>query len=139
MGEPPINIAGAPVSTLCCYGTIALLNLFFVWKYSPEKPSYFRLFAKPVLASALMGAAAWGSFGLLSLVLKGSFAGLAKMISSHPEAMASYLTNAFATLGAIVVAVASIRAGCWRCRFCGGGTSGSMRGAKNSAAVLHLR
>ena len=43
----------APVSTLCCYMTIVALNLFFVWKYSPQKPRYIRLFAKPILASAL--------------------------------------------------------------------------------------
>ena len=40
VGNPDINIHGAPISTLCCYLTICGLNLFFVWKYSPEKPRY---------------------------------------------------------------------------------------------------
>ena len=63
VGNPNIGIHGAPWSTLCCYGVIAGLNLFFVWKYSPRKPHYFRLFARPVFASALMGLAACGGSG----------------------------------------------------------------------------
>ena len=38
VGTPSINIHGAPISTLCCYLVIVVLNLFFVWKYSPQKP-----------------------------------------------------------------------------------------------------
>ena len=30
VGNPEINIHGAPISTLCCYMVIAGLNLFFV-------------------------------------------------------------------------------------------------------------
>ena len=44
---------------------ISGLNLFFVWKYSPEKPRYLQLFTKPVIASALMGGAAWAVHGLV--------------------------------------------------------------------------
>lgn len=65
VGNPDINIHGAPISTLCCYAVIVVLNLFFVWKYSPEKPHYISLFAKPVLASALMGGSAWAVYGFV--------------------------------------------------------------------------
>ena len=65
VGNPDINIHGAPLSTLCCYLVIVGLNLFFVWKYSPQKPKYLRLFAKPVIASVMMGAAAWAAHGLV--------------------------------------------------------------------------
>ena len=65
VGNPDINIHGAPISTLCCYAVIVGLNLFFVWKYSPEKPHYISLFAKPVLASALMGGSAWAVHGFV--------------------------------------------------------------------------
>ena len=65
VGNPDINIHGAPISTLCCYAVIVVLNLFFVWKYSPEKPHYIGLFAKPVLASALMGGSAWAVYGFV--------------------------------------------------------------------------
>ena len=71
VGNPDISIHGAPISTLCCYLTICGLNLFFVWKYSPEKPRYTRLFGKPIVASAVMGAAAWAVYGLVARVLSG--------------------------------------------------------------------
>ena len=71
VGNPDINIHGAPISTLCCYMVIVVLNLFFVWKYSPEKPHYIQLFAKPVLASVLMGGAAWAVYGFVNRALSG--------------------------------------------------------------------
>ena len=91
VGNPDINIHGAPVSTLCCYMVIAGLNLLFVWKYSPEKPRYFSIFAKPVVASVLMGAAAWAGYGFLDRALEAGGA--------------SYVGNAAATLGGIVAGV----------------------------------
>ena len=90
VGNPDINIHGAPISTLCCYAVIVLLNLFFVWKYSPEKPHYFQLFAKPVLASVLMGIAAWAVCGFADRALAGHSA---------------YLANAAATLCGILAGV----------------------------------
>ena len=71
VGNPDINIHGAPISTLCCYMVIVGLNLFFVWKYSPKKPHYLQLFAKPVVATALMGAAAWAVHGFVDRALSG--------------------------------------------------------------------
>ena len=71
VGNPDINIHGAPISTLCCYLVICGLNLFFVWKYSPEKPKYLQLFTKPVVASVLMGLMAWAGYGLTLRVLTG--------------------------------------------------------------------
>ncbi|WP_308856606.1 polysaccharide biosynthesis protein [uncultured Oscillibacter sp.] len=71
VGNPDINIHGAPISTLCCYLVICGLNLFFVWKYSPEKPKYLQLFTKPVVASVLMGVMAWAGYGLTLRVLTG--------------------------------------------------------------------
>lgn len=83
VGNPDINIGGAPISTLCCYMVIAGLNLFFVWRVSEEKPPYLSIFLKPVLASALMGLAAKGTFTLL----------------------AGHFGNALSTLGGIGVGV----------------------------------
>ena len=69
VGNPAINIHGAPISTLCCYMVIVGLNLFFVWKYSPQKPRYVQLFAKPVVASAIMGVCAWSVHGIVNRFL----------------------------------------------------------------------
>lgn len=92
VGNPEINIHGAPVSSFCCYLVIAVLNMYFVWKYSPVKPRYLRLFAKPALASALMGAAAWAAWGFLDRALSGGHS--------------VYMANAAATLGGILTGVA---------------------------------
>lgn len=62
---PRINIHGAPIGTLCCFATVALLNMHFVRRTAEDKPNYFALFAKPLLASVLMAAAARGTFALL--------------------------------------------------------------------------
>ncbi len=84
VGNPDINIHGAPISTLCCYLVISGLNLFFVWKYSPEKPHYLQLFTKPVIASVLMGGAAWAVYGFVDRALSGGHS--------------AYSANALATL-----------------------------------------
>ena len=91
VGNPDINIHGAPISTLCCYMVIVGLNLFFVWKYSPQKPKYIQLFAKPVVASALMGGAAWAAHGLVFRVFS----------SGH----SAYGANALATMTGIAAGV----------------------------------
>ena len=70
---------------------IVALNLFFVWKYSPEKPKYLQIFAKPVFASVLMGVGAWAAYGFLARLLSGG--------------MSTYLTYAVATLGGICAGV----------------------------------
>ena len=91
VGNPDINIHGAPISTLCCYLVIVGLNLFFVWKYSPQKPKYFHLFAKPIVASALMGGAAWAAHGFVNRMF----------VSGH----SAYGANAIATLAGICAGV----------------------------------
>ncbi len=90
VGDPDINIKGAPISTLCCYLIIAGLNLWFVWKYSPEKPRYFSVLLKPALASAMMGGAVWAVYGFASRALSGHSA---------------YGANALATLVSILAGV----------------------------------
>ena len=124
VGNPAINIHGAPISTLCCYLVIVVLNLYFVWKYSPQKPHYIQLFAKPILASALMGGTVWAAYGFASRALAGHSA---------------YGANALATLvgigcgvlvyGVLVVALRILRAE---------DLKGVPHGAK-LASLLHLK
>ena len=74
VGNPEINIKGAPVGTLICYGLIAVMNLAIVSRLLEKKPNYPAIFAKPVLASAVMGATAWASHGLFGRFLSGGYA-----------------------------------------------------------------
>ena len=66
VGDPATNVRGAPVSTLYCYGLIVVLNLIAIARCVPERPSYLRLFARPVLITAVMALAARSSYGLLA-------------------------------------------------------------------------
>ena len=86
VGNHEINIKGAPIGTLCCFAAVAVLDLVIIKRVIPLPPSYIKVFAKPLLAAALMGGAAWASYGLLTHFLS--------------------LGNRLATIGAILVAVA---------------------------------
>lgn len=89
VGNPKIMIYGAPIGTLTCFVVVGVLNLLIIKRMVPHPPRYHLVFIKPLIASAIMGAAAWASHGLLSRVFSGSF-----------------LMNAAATAGAILVGVA---------------------------------
>ena len=69
VGDPATNVRGAPVSTLYCYALIVVLNLIAIARCVPERPSYFRLFGRPLLITAVMALAARSSYELLARVL----------------------------------------------------------------------
>ena len=69
VGDPATNVRGAPVSTLYCYALIVVLNLIAITRCVPERPSYFRLFGRPLLITAVMALAARSSYELLARVL----------------------------------------------------------------------
>ena len=73
VGNPDINIKGAPIGTLVCYGLIALVNLVIVWRLLEDKPNYLKIFVKPLLASAIMGATAWAVHGLCARLFTGGY------------------------------------------------------------------
>lgn len=83
VGNTDIMIYGAPVGTLSCFIVVALMDLFIIYRTVPAPPHYGKVFLKPLIASALMGAAAWGGYGLLTNFL--------------------HLGNTLATIGAICV------------------------------------
>ena len=60
VSNPAINILGAPIGTLVCYVLIAGLNLFAMARKG-YAVNLARTMAKPLLASLLMGAAAFGA------------------------------------------------------------------------------
>ncbi len=61
VGDPAVNIAGAPIGTLCCYVLITVLNIIFLTIKLPERPNYFKITFRPLVCALLMGAAAWGT------------------------------------------------------------------------------
>ena len=69
VGNRDINIKGAPVSTLVCFGLIALMDLVIIKRTLPRSLSLFRAFAKPAVSAVIMGLAVWACYGLSSSVL----------------------------------------------------------------------
>ncbi len=64
-----IGIAGAPVGNILCFGLALVLNLVVITRVIPNRPRLLPIFAKPAVASAVMGGAAWAVYGLLSRIL----------------------------------------------------------------------
>lgn len=63
---PSINILGAVLSNLACYGIAGILDTVVLLVLTKTRLSVGGTFIKPILASVLMGAAAWGTHALLS-------------------------------------------------------------------------
>lgn len=64
-----IGIAGAPVGNILCFGLALVLDLVVITRVIPNRPRLLPIFAKPAIASAVMGGAAWAVYGLLSRIL----------------------------------------------------------------------
>jgi stage V sporulation protein B len=73
VGNPAINIHGAPIGTLCCYAVIALLNLAVILRVTRVR-GLLTVFAKPLLATAGLVGAAYGVHRLLQGMLGSNIA-----------------------------------------------------------------
>ena len=54
VGNPDININGAPIGTMCCYGIIAVLNLIVIKRHYKEI-SIVKMFGKTFISAVIMG------------------------------------------------------------------------------------
>ena len=63
---PSVNIGGAPISTLLCYFVIAVLNIVSVKKIMNTELGFSRFVLRSVLASGIMGGAAYFAYQLMS-------------------------------------------------------------------------
>ncbi len=69
VGIPSINIIGAPLGTIACYGLILIFCLFSLKHIIKVKISYFNIFVKPLIAGFFCGITAWSSYGLVSRMI----------------------------------------------------------------------
>lgn len=99
VGNPDINIVGAPIGTICCYGVMCLLNYIFLCRCMERRPRLSNMLLRPVLSCAVMGAAAWGVYGLLEMCLSGVIS------SGMGRLSAGWIVTAISAVGAIGVAV----------------------------------
>ncbi len=66
IGNPDIGIYGAPISTDICYIVVVMLNFYFCAKYASFAPGIRKVFLKPLIASALCGLSAVGTYALVA-------------------------------------------------------------------------
>lgn len=66
---PSLNIMGAAIGSVVTYGVAFALNMRDLHKYAQVKMDISLVFIKPIIASLLMGAAAFASYKLLLMVI----------------------------------------------------------------------
>ncbi|MEA4824942.1 MAG: polysaccharide biosynthesis protein [Clostridiaceae bacterium] len=69
IGTPAINIHGAPIGTIACYATIAILNIIFVYTKTELGPKQWYLLWKPLASAIAMGAFAYITYPPLAGLL----------------------------------------------------------------------
>ena len=80
--QPEVNIVGAPISTLICYGLIALMNLIAMAATIRPTPNLLRVIWKPVLATAAMGVSAYMAYDVVSVRLSNAISCLAAIAAA---------------------------------------------------------
>lgn len=69
IGIPSVNIHGAPIGTIACYATIAVINTLFLYTKTEIGPRKWYLLWKPAAAALLMGAFARLTYPVFAGVL----------------------------------------------------------------------
>lgn len=91
IGNPQINVKGAPIGSILCYLVIVGYELFVLLRQTRLKPNVVSVFIKPFVCAVLCAAAAWAVNGLLYRALS--------------ESVGMMTANAIATVAAIVAAI----------------------------------
>ena len=66
VGQPNLNIVGAPIGTFICYISITALDLIAMKRHISARPAIFKNIIRPGLSSAIMGAATLMVYRVLS-------------------------------------------------------------------------
>ena len=67
---PSLNIMGAAIGSVVAYGVAFALNMRDLYKYAQVKVDIGLAFVKPIIASVLMGTAAFATFKLLLMIIE---------------------------------------------------------------------
>ena len=89
---PTVNVYGAAISTLCCFASICVLDVFFIRRCFGEYPHLGRILGRPLVSTAVMGVAAVGAYKVCSLVL-----------GTEPGRLMMLMELAVAILAAVIV------------------------------------
>ena len=77
VGNPAINIYGAPLGTMCCYIVMLVSNLIFMRKKMARPMRIGRIIGRSGVSAAIMGVAAWAVWSLLHGIMGGVTAEIA--------------------------------------------------------------
>lgn len=99
VGNPAINIYGAPIGTLCCYLVMLGSNLFFMARHMQRPMNLLRIVGRSGISAAVMGVAAWAIWSLFH----GLMGGVSGQIAGRP--LNVLLPFALAVLTGVVVYV----------------------------------
>ena len=69
VGNPRINITGAPVGSICCFVAICAADYYFLCRSLKNRPRLRRVLGAPLLSCAAMGVTARGVYALAARVL----------------------------------------------------------------------
>ena len=67
---PKVGIFGVPFGNVFCFGLCLVLDLLIISRVLRGRPRYLSIFIKPFAAAAIMGAGAWGVYGLVYKILE---------------------------------------------------------------------
>ncbi len=94
VGNPSININGAPIGSIVCYVIIVAINVFALVKITDVKLDFMSIFIKPLICAGISGASALACYKVFGVILKGV---------GDPSSRLNGLT--IATLIAVIAAV----------------------------------
>jgi len=66
VGDPRVNIIGAPIGSICGFGVICVADYWFLCQSLKKRPRLRRVLGAPLLSCAAMGVTAWSVYGLAS-------------------------------------------------------------------------
>ena len=88
LAVPEINILGTVISTIACYIVAAIINLYFLHKYTGVLPDYISAFLKPTFAATGMGFACFATYHIAGLLIPGRVATIVAMAVGLPVYLA---------------------------------------------------
>ena len=94
---PSVGIFGVPFGNVLCFGLCLVLDLIIISRVLRGRPGYLGIFLKPFAAAAVMGAGAWGVYGLVF-----------KLLSSNTIAVVCAIGVAVVIYAVLIVAFKAI-------------------------------
>ena len=101
IGNPKININGAPIGSIVCYVIVVAINLYSIIKITGVKINFVSVFLKPFICSSISAAAAFITYTVFNRIL-GDFGNSERMLNG------SSVSLVIAVIFAVVAYVISL-------------------------------